>query len=225
MFPKLRVSALAGVVAACLLSPVSLRAADEGIDYVRLPVAQQAQPGDKVEVLEFFWYGCPHCWHLEPAINAWKATMPEGADFQRMPATGPRWEPHARAYYAAELMGKLDAFHEALFKAMQVDKRRLMSEDDLVKFAGEIGIDEQEFREVYRSFTVDAKVRKAADLGRRYGIDGVPAVVINGKYRTSPSQTGTQDRFIEVMNTLVSREIAARQAAVEPVKTPAGGNS
>jgi thiol:disulfide interchange protein DsbA len=147
---------------------------------------------------------------LEPTLNAWVATMPEGAAFRRMPATGPRWDPHARAYYAAEAMGKLDAFHEPLFKAMQVDKRRIFTEDDLVKFAEEVGIDPKEFRSTYESFAVETKVAKAREMQARYGIDGVPAVIVNGKYRTSPGQTGGTDRFVEALNVLVAKEVAAK---------------
>ncbi len=206
--PRLR--SLIGLAFAFLLLAVPAWAVDEGIDYALLPVAQPTETGDKVEVLEVFWYGCPHCWYLEPTINSWVATMPEGAAFRRMPATGPRWDPHARAYYAAEAMGKLDAFHEPLFKAMQVDKRRIFSEDDLVKFAEEVGIDPKEFRSAYESFAVETKVAKAREMQARYGIDGVPAVIVNGKYRTSPGQTGGTDRFVEALNVLVAKEVAAR---------------
>lgn len=210
-----------GAVALLAGAPLgTARAADEGIDYVTLNPVQPTETGDKVEVLEVFWYGCPHCWYLEPAMKSWVATMPEGVAFRRMPATGPRWEPHARAYYAAESLGKLDDFHEALFKAMQVDRKRIMTEDDLVKFAEGIGIDPQAFREAYNSFYVETRVRKADEMGRRYGIDGVPALIINGKYRTSPSQTGGQDKMMDVLNTLVSQEIAASAGAATPA---AGG--
>ena len=218
MSPTLRLRALIGLAFAALLVAVPVRAVDEGIDYTRLPVAQPTETGDKVEVLEVFWYGCPHCWHLEPTMNSWIATMPEGAAFRRMPATGPRWDPHARAYYAAEALGKLDALHEPLFKAMEVDKRRIFTEDDLVKFAQEVGIDPKEFRAAYESFAVETKLAKAKEMQARYGIDGVPAVIVNGKYRTSPSQTGGTDRFVETLNALVAQEIAAKGAT--PAQAP-----
>lgn len=208
-----RFARLLGLALIAALLPISLHAADEGIDYAVLKPAQPTETGDKVEVLEVFWYGCPHCWYLEPDMKEWVATMPEGVAFRRMPATGPRWEPHARAYYAAESLGKLDQFHEALFKAMQVEKRRIMTEDDLVKFAGGIGIDPDEFRAAYNSFYVETRVKKADEMGRRYGIDGVPAVIVNGKFRTSPSQTGGQERMMEVLNALVAREVAAKGSA------------
>jgi len=213
MFRSLRVSFRVGVAAAFLLSIGSAWAAEGGSEFATLTPAVPTATGDKVEVVEVFWYGCSHCWHLEPIINTWVGTQPAGIAFRRMPATGPRWEPHARAYYAAEALGKLDEFHVALFKAMQIDRRPILKEDDLVKFAGEIGIDEKAFRDAYNSFTVETKVRKAQDLVARYGIDGVPAVIVNGKYRTSPGQTGGKERFIEVLNTLVGQELAAKGSA------------
>ena len=196
----------------------------EGIDYATLKPPVPTAAGDSVEVVEVFWYGCPHCWHLEPGMKQWVATKPAGVTFTRMPATGGRWDPHARAYYAAEAMGKLDELHEALFKAMQVDKRRIFTEDDLVKFAGELGIDEQAFRAAYNSFTVETKFRKAEDMNRRYAIDGVPAAIINGKYRTGPGQTGGQDRFFEVLNTLVAQELAAKGAGQPARQQPRPSN-
>ncbi|MGE5152385.1 MAG: thiol:disulfide interchange protein DsbA/DsbL [Bdellovibrio bacteriovorus] len=222
MLGMMRSVRLRGLLLAALIIPLPLAALDEGIDYAVLKPAQPTETGDQIEVLEVFWYGCPHCWHLEPVMEQWVATKPAGVAFRRMPATGPRWEPHARAYYAAESLGKLDVFHEALFKAMQVQKRSIMSENDLVKFAGEIGIDPEEFRAAYNSFYVEARVRKADEMGRRYGIDGVPALIINGKYRTSPSQTGSQDKLVEVLNALVGQEVAAKGGApAAPVAGPA----
>lgn len=215
---------LAGLLFVALMLPTALRGADEGIDFVAIKPAQPTETGAQVEVLEVFWYGCPHCWHLEPVMEQWVATKPQGVSFRRMPATGPRWDPHARAYYAAESLGKLDLFHGALFKAMHAQKRNIMTENDLVKFAGEVGIDPKAFREAYHSFHVDGRVRKADEMGRRYGIDGVPALIINGKYRTSPSQTGSEDRLLEVLNTLVAQEIAAQGgASVAPVPGPRSG--
>lgn len=209
MSSNLRLPWFAGIVAALLMSIGAVGVAAPDAGYETLSRAVPTATGDQVEVVEVFWYGCPHCWHLEPMMNSWVGTLPKGAAFHRVPATEGRWAPHARAYYAAESLGKLDQFHAALFKAMQVDRRPILSEDDLVKFAEEIGIDPKSFRAAYESFTVEAKFRKAADLNARYGIDGVPAVIVNGKYRTSPSQAGGQERLFEVLNTLVGLELAA----------------
>lgn len=208
---------------AVLLLPIgTIWAADDNSGYEVLKPPVPTATGDQVEVVEVFFYGCSHCWHLEPMMNTWAGTLPEGVAFRRVPGVlNPRWEPHARAFYAAESMGKLEQFHPALFRAMQVDHRPIIKEDDLVKFAGEIGIDENEFRAAYNSFTVEAKFRKAQDLNRRYGIDGVPALIVNGKYRTGPGQTGGAERAIEVMNTLVGQELAAKGQVAPAAPVPA----
>lgn len=225
---RLRLSALAALLLTLLLplicSGVSTGAEDGTKEYATLSPPVPTASGDQVEVVEVFWYGCGHCWHLEPTMNTWAGSAPPGVVFRRLPATGPRWDPHARAYYAAETLGKLDQFHPALFKAMQVDRRPLMREDDLVKFAGEIGIDEKAFREAYNSFTVETKVRKAQDLNARYGITGVPAVIIDGKYRTGPSMTGGLDRFVLVLNDLVKQELASKGGQSAPAQ-PAAATS
>lgn len=185
---------------------------DEGIDYRRVDQPRRAQPpveGEKsVEVLEFFWYGCPHCYHLEPDLNAWLARQPEAVHFHHMPAANsPRWINHARAFYAAELLGELDKLHEPLFKALQEERRPLFKDEQLIAFAAEQGIDETEFRQAYESFAVDAKVRRSADLAGHFQITGVPALVVNGTYVTSPSQTGSRARTFEVIDALIAREL------------------
>ncbi|NEX22115.1 thiol:disulfide interchange protein DsbA/DsbL [Thiorhodococcus mannitoliphagus] len=182
---------------------------DEGIDYTRLLQPQPTETGDKVEVLEVFWYGCPHCWHLEPALSEWLKSLPEGAEFRRMPATGGRWDAHARAFYAAQAMGKLETFHQALFRAIHEEKRPLMTEDELVDFAGEIGLDKDEFRADFNSFLVETELRKAQEMSKRYGIDGVPAIIVNGQYRTGPSQAGGQARMFQVLDSLLTQELRA----------------
>jgi protein dithiol oxidoreductase (disulfide-forming) len=208
MFPRTIAQALLGLMVA-----FQALAADEGIDYVKLKTPQATETGNKVEVLEVFWYGCPHCYTLEPFLDRWVDTMPEAAEFRRMPAVlGPHWEPHARAFYAAELLGVTGKLHHALFKAMHDEKRKILTREDLAAFAAEQGIDQQEFMDAYDSFFVNMKVRRATDLVQRYGIDGVPALVINGKYRTSATQTGGNARLMEVLDELVRRETGGTTA-------------
>jgi thiol:disulfide interchange protein DsbA len=196
---------------------------DEGIDYARLPVPQPTETGDKIEVLEVFMFSCPHCFHLEPRIAKWLKTMPENVEFRRMPAVfGAKVEPHARAFYAAELLGVQDKYDEPLFDALHVKKRQIWDEDALVAFAAEQGIDADEFRKAYNSFFVNMKVRRAEEMGKRYGVDGVPAVIVNGKYRTSPSQTGSQDAMFQVIDELIRMESARVDT---PTAKPAGSGS
>jgi thiol:disulfide interchange protein DsbA len=182
----------------------------EGVEYTRLGQPAPTDTGSKVEVLEFFWYGCPHCFHLEPYLEKWLKDKPANAAFRRMPAVlGPNWEPGARAYFAAQELGVLDKLHEPLFRAIHIDRRPLFDEDQLVAFAAEQGINADQFRKAYDSFYVNMKVRRAAELERRYGIEGVPTVIVNGKYRTSVGQAGSKEGLIQVIDYLVKLESGA----------------
>ena len=186
------------------------KAIDEGIDYAKVPQPQPTETEGKVEVLEFFWYGCPHCWLLEPVLNQWRATMPANAAFRRSPAIlGPSWEPLARAYFAAELLGKVDVIHEPLFRAIHVEKRRLQDLDAITKFVVGLGLDGAAFKEAYGSFFVEMQVRRATELGKAFALDGVPAIVVNGKYRTSATQAGNNEKLLNVVNFLIEREAKA----------------
>lgn len=198
-------------------------AIEEGIDYTVLTPPQPTETGDKIEVVELFWYGCPHCVQLEPFIEKWLRHKPGNVEFRRMAtALGPNWEPHARAFYAAELLGVTDKLHQPLFDAMHVEKRKLMDEDALVAFAAEQGIDAEKFREAYDSFYVNTKVRRSAEMARRYGVDGVPSLVVNGKYRTSPSQTGGNAKMMEVLDYLIQQEESVGTAGKAAPAKPAG---
>jgi len=196
---------------------------DDGIDYTTLATPQPTETGEKIEVLEFFMFSCPHCFHLEPMIEKWLKTKPENVEFRRMPAVfGPKVEPHARAFYAAELLGVQEKFDEPLFRALHEQRRSIWDENALVAFAQEQGIDADEFRNAYNSFFVDMKVRRAEEMGKRYGVDGVPSLIVNGKYRTSPSQTGSQEQMFAVVNELIRKE--SNKAAAEHA-VPQGGSS
>ena len=180
---------------------------DEGIEYAKVSQPQPTETEGKVEVLEFFWYGCPHCWHLEPLLKKWKETMPANAQFRRSPAIlGPTWEPLARAYFAAELLGKAEDLHEPLFEAVQVKKQRLTDADSIAKFVATLGLDPEAFKEAYGSFFVDMQVRKTVELTRIFGVDGVPAIIVNGKYRTSAAQAGGNDQIMGVVTQLIQQE-------------------
>jgi thiol:disulfide interchange protein DsbA len=201
-------------------------AVDEGIDYVELSAPQPTETADKIEVVEVFMYSCPHCFYLEPVIERWLEEKPENVAFRRMPAVfGPKVEPHARAFYAAELTGVLDEFSAALFDALHVKKRPVWDEDALVALAEGIGIDGGEFRKAYRSFFVQMKVNRAKEMGERYGVDGVPAMIVNGKYRTSPKQTGGSEQMMLVVDHLIGVESAgavAGETAELPVASAGG---
>jgi thiol:disulfide interchange protein DsbA len=193
-----------GLVTGSALAAASF---DEGIEYKRIAEPQRLEPGDDVEVLELFWHGCPHCYQLEPDIKRWLETKPEGVSFRRLPAAASsRWIPHAKAYFAAEQLGELNKLHEPLFKALHEQKRPIFTDDQLIAFAAEQGIDEAAFREAYQSFPVDMKVRQSADLVRRYQLSGVPAIVVNGTYMTGVTEAGGREQLFELVDFLVAKE-------------------
>ena len=183
----------------------------EGIDYVRLAAPQPTGEASKIEVVELFWYGCPHCYHLEPMLEKWAAAQPDDVALVRIPAVlNPRWDVLARAYYTAEMLGVIEQIHAPLFKAIHEKKQKFDDEDALAKFFVAQGVDEKQFRETYKSFGVVSKVNRARQMTQRYGISGVPALVIDGKYRTSASQAGSHADMLEVTDALIARERQAR---------------
>ena len=192
-----------------LATPVGAQQAFiEGVDYQRIdPVVKTSDP-EKVVVTEVFWYGCPHCFRFEPFVENWIETLPEGVIFEQVPSSlNPRWMEHARAFYAMKMMGVQEQLHGKLFEAIHEKRQRLTSLDAIAKFVGEQGFDEKIFREYYNSFPVDSQVRKNRKIEQRYGHQGVPAVVVNGKYLTTGSMAGNYDRMIKIINFLVADEL------------------
>lgn len=180
----------------------------EGKDYTRLANPTPALSNGKVEVREFFWYGCPHCYTLEPHVAAWLKTAPAGVQFERSPAAlNSVWEANARGYYVAESLGIVEKTHGPLFAAIQVDKQRLFSQKSLAAFYAGFGVKEANFNGLYNSFTVSAKVAQSRNLAMRYQLTGVPALVVNGKYLVP----GESARTIEVVKALVAQEQSAKK--------------
>lgn len=175
--------------------------------YEMLSSVQPTQDPDKVEVIEFFWYGCPHCYTFEPLLEKWRKDKPLNVQFIRQPAIfSSLWGKHAKAYFTAEVLGVVDIIHAPFFNAIQNLKRKLETEDQLAKFFVEQGVDEKEFRNAYNSFLVDTKMRTAKAMAPRYGITGVPAIVVNGKYKVTAKMAGSHEKMIEVMNQLIAKE-------------------
>lgn len=190
--------------------------------YAEVEPPQPTADPSRVEVVELFWYGCPHCYTFEPHLKEWLAGKPDHVDFRRTPAVFRKnWIPHAQAYYAAAALGVLDQFHSPLFKALHEDKRQIYTPAELADFVAEQGIDRAAFIDAYNSFAVKSKVKQAIVMTQRYGITGVPAVVINGKYRTSGSIANGFPGVIDVMNVLIEqerKELRTQHARHEPVR-------
>jgi len=183
----------------------------ESLGYETLSPAQPTQNQDKIEIIEFFWYGCPHCYTLEPTMVEWLKTKPDNVEFIRQPAIfSSLWGKHAKAYFVAEALNVVDKVHADFFDAIQNKKQKLTSEDQLAKFFVAHGVDETKFRETFNSFLIDAKLRQAKAMAPRYGISGVPAIIINGKYKTSGPLAKSHENMIKVMNQLIKQETLAK---------------
>ena len=179
----------------------------ESTGYETLSPAQPTQNKDKIEIIEFFWYGCPHCYSLEPELTEWLKTAPDNVEFIRQPAIfNKRWGQHAKAYFIADALGVVEKIHADLFDAIQNKKQKLTSEDDLAQFFVAHGVDETKFRNTFNSFLIDAKLRQAKAMAPRYGITGVPAIIINGKYKTNGPLAKSQSNMLKVMDTLIKQE-------------------
>ena len=175
--------------------------------YETISPAQPTQHADKVEVIEFFWYGCPHCYSFEPALAAWVKKLPKNVEFIRQPAVfSELWGKHAKAYFVAEALGVVDKIHADFFDAIQNKNQSLETEEQLAKFFVAHGVDAGQFHETFNSFLVDSKMRQAPVMAGRYGITGVPAIIINGKYKTNGGLAGSHERMLEVMDKLIKQE-------------------
>ncbi len=179
----------------------------EGTHYVALgqPVATAAQ--GKVEVIEFFWYGCPHCNVFEPMLDAWAKKLPPDVAFRRVPVAF-RDEPygtHQRIFYALEAMGLIDGVHRKVFYAIHNERARLDKLPDIAAFMTKNGVDAAKFTEVFDSFGVQSKARQANQLAAGYKIDGVPALGIQGRWFTSGSLAGGNERMLAVADHLIQR--------------------
>jgi len=193
------------IAAAALVGLLFVPAAMAAQGYRNVTAAHP--PGDphKIEVTEFFWYGCPHCFHFEPYIEKWRKTKPDDVEFRFVPAIlGPSWELDARAFYAAKVMGVLDRFHDAMFNAIHKNGMRFTQPKDIGKFVSTLGIDGDQFVATMQSFAVDTKINRAKSLQRAYGIAGTPSVVIGGQYVTSGALAGNFDRMIDIINDRVA---------------------
>lgn len=179
----------------------------ETLEYENISPIQPTQNKDKIEVIEFFWYGCPHCYSLEPVLTQWLKTIPDNVEFIRQPTIfNSLWGKHAKAFFVAQVLGIADEVHADLFDAIQNKKLKLTTESQLAKFFAKHGVDETKFNNAFNSFFVDTRLRQAKIMTVNYGITGVPAIVINGKYKTSGTLAKTYKNMFKVINRLIQQE-------------------
>ena len=207
-----KISLIAITVFLVLGSCIGVAAESNG-DYILIRPSQPAlDKKDQVEVVEIFYYGCIHCYHYEPHLLKWLQHKPGTAVFHRIPVVFNQAQvPLAKAFYTAQKLGVLDKIHEQLFDAIHKDRRNIFDDDAIRAFFIEQGINGADFDRAYNSMEVNIKVKQAEDMVRKYHISGVPSVVINGKYLTGPSYTGSYDKLETVMNSLIAKESGGSQ--------------
>ncbi len=183
------------------------KAAEEGFEFRAVKPAQPTDAPGKIEILEFFWYGCPHCASLEPLLKDWVAKLPADVAFRKLHvALGPSWAPHQQLFYALEAMGKSATLNQVVFNAIHVDRNMLSKPEAMADLLAKHGVDRKAFLDTYQSFAVGARMRKASTVAKAYGLDGVPAFGVNGKWFTSPSMTGGNPQVLRVLDQLIERE-------------------
>lgn len=180
----------------------------EGQHFSRLTSAQgTSSPAGKIEVAEVFWYGCSHCYNLEPVLSDWVKKLPPDVSFVRIPVMwNPTNEIHGRIYYTAEALGKLDRINPAMFKAIHVENRPLTEEKDILEFFEQNGVPAADFNKTFRSFAVESQLKRAKDLTVKYKVRGVPLLVVDGKYTTDGPQIRSHQDLLAVTEELIQRE-------------------
>jgi protein dithiol oxidoreductase (disulfide-forming) len=204
----------AALASACLtlaaFAPASAEPYSAGQHYEILDPAV-ATEGEGVEVVEVFFYGCGHCFAFEEPLSEWLATQPSDVNFRRLPAAlNDVWTAAARAFYVAEFLGVSEKAHPALFDAFHKEHRRLRTADDYKPVFEAIGVSATDFDAALGSFAMEGRIKQAAEAARRYGITGVPSIIVAGKYRTSASQAGSHEEMLRVIEMLIEKERAAR---------------
>ncbi len=205
----IRIRHLAGILLAFSLSSFYLPtlAAEAGVDYLELATPRPTETKGKIEVIEFFWYRCPHCYRLEPELNAWAKKLPKDVALRRVPAIlNDSWEPLARAYYALDTLGLADKLHGKVFRAIHGENIDLNKPEVFFDWAAKQGADKTKLMQAYNSFSVNTQVMHSRQVAQEYKLTGVPAFAVNGKYVTSAYLTGSNPALFETLDTLIQDE-------------------
>lgn len=178
-----------------------------GVEYRELSTPQPTDTPGKIEVVEFFWYGCPHCYSFEPVLEPWVKKLPKDVHFRRIPAMfNEEYAQAARAFYALDAIGQEERLHKALFDAVHTGSRlRVGDEAALTEWLGKHGVDTKKFAAAYRSFSVEGHLKRAAQLTQAYKIDGVPSMAVNGKYVVNTDNIRSFEQLLGVTDYLIEK--------------------
>lgn len=180
----------------------------EGVEYADIDPPVPTDVKDGVEVVEMFWYGCETCYAIQPYMHNWLQTQPKKVHYKRLPAVlNPAMEVHARTFFAAQVLGLQAKIHEPLFRAIHEEHRKLDSEKSLAAFFREFGVSNDDFLRAFNSPRVADKMFHVRNLSARYGIRGVPAIIVDGRYYTDPTRVKSPEELVMVVNFLVELEL------------------
>jgi len=204
---------LSALLATASLFGVTAHAADieAGKQYVELSNPVPISKPGKIEVVELFWYGCPHCYQFEPTINPWIEKLPSDVNFVRIPALfGGLWNVHGQLFITLESMKVEHKVHDAIFRAIHKEGRKLATPEEMADFLVTQDIDRDAFLKAFNSFGVKSQMEKAKKLAMAYQINGVPVMIVNGKYRFDISSSGGPEQTLQVADFLIAKERAAK---------------
>ncbi len=196
---------LALLASTCLAVPVQAQdvRARQNIEYRLIP-PQPVETGERIEVIDFFWYGCPYCNELQPALEKWVERKPSDVVLRRIPAIlRDSWAPHARIYYTLELLGETERLHQQVYHGYHVEQLHMSKPDVMEQWAVRNGIDRRRWVDAYFSPEVDARVARAFQATKRYDVQGTPSVVVDGQYLTSSSMTPGVRAVVPVIEDLI----------------------
>jgi len=198
---------LVALCSALFFASANAQPIEEGKNYISLRSPVATQEPSKIEVVALFWYGCPHCYQLEPTLAAWEKKLPEDVNFIRVPAMfGGIWNLHAQLYYTLEAIGATEQLHNLIFDVIQNNKQRLATPAEITKFVVQQGIDKESFEKAWDSFAVKSQLQKAKRLAISYQVSGVPALVVNGKYSFDIGSAGGLKETTAVADYLIAQE-------------------
>lgn len=205
-------------VAAFTAFPAGAAELVEGKQFTLLQMQQPTEANGKVEVIEFFSYSCPHCSDFDPLLHAWVKKLPADVTFKKVPAIfRDNWAPGARIFYTLEAMDQLDRLNAAVFNAMIKEKINLNDDKILFDWVAKQGVDRQKFVDLYKSFSIDGKVRRAIEMTQEYGFGGVPVLIVGGKYMPAPN-LGTFGNMLQVVDALIVKNRAELKKTASPQK-------